>query len=156
MKSMYVLLAALILLPVNGSTQQTGECIDADGDGWGWNEDLKQSCIPSGSENPDRKDPVGVRISWPENPAAEMVEGYTLRLHVNDILAAEERTDGTSLSFQFEVIKAFFGDEICVQVAAFRNDENSDFSAVNCIVVPDQILPPMSVPGIPAIVWLYE
>lgn len=157
MKSMYILLAALFLLPVTGSSQSTdpdaGECIDTDGDGWGWNKVLNQSCIPEGST--DREEPVGVRVSWPENPPEEQIEGYVLRLLVNDVVAAEERTSGTSLNFRFDAINATYSDELCVRVAAYRGTETSAFSAENCMVVPEKLLPAMTVPGLPAMVWSY-
>ncbi len=156
MKISCLVLSVMLFLPLALSAQQDSECIDTDGDGWGWNETLKQSCIPSGASNPPTKDPVGVKVSWPANPAEEMIEGYVVKLLVNNVVAAQENTDGTSLSFQFDVIQATFLDEICVQIAAFRKDETSPYSGKNCIVVPEKLLPSMSIPGLPAMVWFYE
>lgn len=156
MRLTQLFLALLFLMPVTGIAQESEVCVDEDGDGWGWNETLQQTCIPAGGENIERKNPVGIRVSWPKNPPAQMVEGYKLKLLVNDAIAAEETTRGTSLSFQFDIINATFEDRVCAQVAAFRKDQTSAYSELNCIVIPEQILPPMTVPAIPAMVWLYE
>jgi len=132
-------IALLLLLPQLTLAQTASDCVDDDGDGWGWSNSTQATCRMPGNENF-----VAARISWQNNPTDQQVDRYEVAVRVLPATqpTASYSSNTTPAIVSFADVGLTAGETFCVSVRAIRDAKQgvlqqlSDWSDETCATLP--------------------